>query len=128
MEHVPGSYTGPSHFSFCKRQLFTEHLKKVFKSEVSVTDTEVSGWVVNSLKTFLSEQQTILGSAVQADRDGDGDVSGINICYPKDQHGQKGGSIPPGDCVSILRVSSAYIEGTKSVARYQYGRYMCGRS
>lgn len=32
---------------------------------MSITDTEVSGWVVNSLKPFFSEQQTILGSAAQ---------------------------------------------------------------
>lgn len=83
---------------------------------MSITDTEVSGWVVNSLKPFFSEQQTILGSAVQADRDGDRDVSGIDICYPNGQHGQKGGNISPGDSVGIFRVSSPRAVGSKSVA------------
>lgn len=79
----------------------------------------MSGRVVNSLKTFFSEQQTILGSVVQADVDGDRDVSGINIYHSNNQHGQNGGNISPGDSVDIFRVSS-------TVARYV--RYMCGRS
>lgn len=54
---------GPSHLSLCKRQLFTSILEKPLKCEVSTSDTEVSGWVVNSLTTFFPEQQTVQCSA-----------------------------------------------------------------
>lgn len=65
-EHIPGSYDET--FTLRILQKATPHQafeKKPLKCEVSITDTEVSGWVVNSLKPFFSEKQTILGSAVQ---------------------------------------------------------------
>lgn len=70
---------GPSHFSFCKMQLFKQHFKKsLLRCEVSITGTEVSGWLLNSLKLLFSAMQMILFSAVQADTDDDG-------CF-EDQH------------------------------------------
>lgn len=117
-----------THSRQLQRNLHTSHyakvnsllsiFKKSLKCEVSITDREMSDWVVNSLKTFFSEQQTILCSVVQADTDGDKDVSGINICYPNDRRGQNGGNISPGDSVDIFMVSFTYIVGSKSVEKY----------
>lgn len=59
---------GPSHFSFCKMQLLTQHVKKYLKYEASLTDVEVSVWLVNSLELLFSGVQTVLFSAMGADK------------------------------------------------------------
>lgn len=58
MHHMSQTATeGPSQSSFCKMQ--EQHIKKSLKHEVNITDTEMSAWVVNSLKLFFSEVQSV---------------------------------------------------------------------
>lgn len=80
---------GPSYFSLCKMQLFKQHFKSLLRCEASITDTEVSGWLLNSLKLLFSAMQMILFRTARADTDDDRDASRMNICYPNSQHGQK---------------------------------------
>ena len=109
IEHMPTRITCPRQLrrdlhtsQFAKRSFSTSVFKKSLKCEASITDTEVSGWLVNSLKLLFSEMQTILFSVVGADTDDGRDASRINICYPNSQHSQNGRNVSPGDTVWVF--------------------------
>lgn len=86
---------GPSRFSFCKMQLLKQHVKKSLKYEASLTDIEMSGWLVNSLELLFFGVQTVLFGVTGTDRW----WGCFNTWYPNSQHGEKEGNISQGNAV-----------------------------